>query len=144
MLNTRVLSLKNITSFLLVIAIVALAIYSIDILIILFASFVVTCAITPLINKLEKYIPRIWAVTAVLLILILSSVLILVPLITIIFKEASGLIDTFPVAIDNIDKLLDIKMFNHSLSEFITLDSLKDTFVQNLKGLVENSIVAGK
>ena len=143
-LNTKVLSLKNITGFLLIIAVVALAIYSIDILILLFASFVVTCAITPLINKLEQYIPRIWAVTVVLLALILTSVLILIPLITIIVKEAAGLIDTFPVLLDNIDSLLDIKMFDHSLAEFITLDSLKDTFIQNLKGLVENSIIAGK
>ena len=143
-MNTKVLSFRNVVTFLLVLAIVALALYSLDILIILFASFVVTCAITPLINKLEKYIPRIWAVAVVLLALILSSVLILVPLITIIVKEAAGFIDTFPNLIDNMDKILDIKFFDHSLAEMLTLDSLKDTMVQNAKGLVENSITAGK
>lgn len=143
-MNTKVLSLKNIIAFLLVIAVIMLAIYSLDILIILFASFVVTCAITPLINKLEKRIPRIWAVTIVLLALILSSILILVPLITIIIKEASGLVETFPNFLDSVDNLLNFKFFNHSLSEFFTLDSLKDTIIQNAKGLVENSIVAGK
>jgi len=143
-LNTKVLSLKNIITFILILVLVWLAIYSIDILIMLFASFVVTCAITPLINKLEKYCPRIWAVTIVLLTLILSSVIILVPLITIIFQEASGLLNTFFNIFDNLDKFLDIRLFNHSLSEFLTLDSIKVTFIQNAQSVVENSIIAGK
>lgn len=143
-MENKVLSLKNIVAFLLIAGIVALAVFSLDILIMLFASFVVTCAITPVINKMEKYIPRIWSVTIVLLTLILISVLILVPLITIIVKEAAGFLDTFPNIIDNIDKFFDIKLFNHSLSEFLTLESLKETVIQSAQGVIENSIIAGK
>ena len=143
-MENKVLSLRNIITILLILSIVALSIFSLDILIMLFASFVVTCAITPIVNKMETKIPRIWAVTIVLLTLILGSVLILVPLITIIVREAAGLIDTFPALIDNIDKLFDIKLFDHSLAEFLTLDSLKDSFMQNVQGVIENSITAGK
>ena len=143
-MDNKVLSLKNIITFIIIIAFIIIAMFSLDILIMLFASFVVTCAITPLINKLEVKIPRIWAVTLVLFALILASVLILIPLITIIVHEALGFIDTFSNSISNFDKFLDIKLFNHSLSEFITLDSLKDSISDNFKELIKNSIVAGK
>ena len=143
-MDNKVLSLRNIITLLILVAAVALAIFSIDILIMLFASFVVTCAITPLINKLEKFMPRVLAVTVVLLALILISVIILVPLITIIVKEAAALLATFPDLFNNMDKYLSFKLFNYPLSEFLTLDSINDTMLKNAQGVVENSIMAGK
>lgn len=143
-METRNLSIKNITAFLLIVGIITLAIFSLDILMMLFASFVITCAIVPFINKLEKRIPRIWAVTIILLLMIILSVLVLLPLISIIFKEAAGLIGIIPNAIDNMDKLFSIKVFNHSVSEYITFESLKDALLQSASGVVENSITAGK
>ena len=50
----KVLNGKNIIVFLLIIGIITLAFYSLDILMILFGSFVITCAIDPIITKLEK------------------------------------------------------------------------------------------
>ena len=129
--NAKILSLRNIIGFIIVVAVILLAIQSIDIILMLFGSFVITCAIIPIINKLEKYMPRIWAVTLLLLGLILASFLILVPLITVCVKEAANLVDSFPAILSNIDKLLDIKIFNHSLSSFITLDSLKEAIIHS-------------
>ena len=53
--HNKTLSLKNVIVFVIVIAIIALSIFSLDILMMLFASFVITCAIAPAINKMEKY-----------------------------------------------------------------------------------------
>ena len=57
--NTKILSHKNIIAFILIIAVIFLSIYTLDILMMLFGSFVITCAISPIINKMEKRIPRV-------------------------------------------------------------------------------------
>ena len=142
--NIKVLTPKNVVVFIVILAIITLSIFSLDILMMLFASFVITCAINPVINKLEKFIPRVWAVTLVLLALILASFLIIVPLISISVKEATALIGNFPNVIDNIDNLLNFKIFDKSISSFITFDSLKDPLAQGAQRLIENSILAGK
>ena len=142
--NVKVLSLKNIIVFLIVAGIVTLAIFSLDILMMLFASFVITCAINPIIDKMEKYIPRVWSVTIVLLVMILAAVLILIPLISISVREAAGLIGQFTNAFDNINKFLNFKIFDRTISSLITLDSLKEPLAQGAQSLLENSITAGK
>lgn len=142
--NTRVLSLKNIIVFIIIGAVIVLAVKSLDILMMLFASFVITCAITPLINKMEKYIPRVWCVTLILLGLILASFLVLVPLITISLREASNLLNSFPHALNNIENLLSIKIFNQTLSNIITFESIKEPLATAAQSVVANSIIAGK
>ena len=142
--NSKTLSAKNIMVFILVLGLIALAIFSLDILMMLFASFVIACAISPLINKMEKKIPRIWCVTLVLLGLILASFLVFVPLITVIIKEAITMAGNFPSIIDNFDNLLNIQIFNKSLSSYITFESLKEPISQGAQSLIENSITAGK
>lgn len=142
--NIKLLTSKNIIVFIIVLAIITLSIFSLDILMMLFASFVITCAINPVINKLEKFIPRVWAVTLVLLALILASFLIIVPLISISIREATALISNFPNVIDNIDDLLNFKIFDKSISSFITFDSLKAPLAQGAQSIIENSILAGK
>ena len=99
-METKVLSYRNIIVFILIIAAIILSIYSLDILMMLFGSFVITCAISPIINKMEKKMPRIWAVTLLLFLMILASSLIIVPLVAISAKEAIQLINNFPSAID--------------------------------------------
>ena len=142
--NIKAITMKNIFQFIIIISLIALAIFSLDILMILFASFVITCAISPIINKMEKFIPRIWCVTLILFILVLASILIVLPLLTVSAKEAIALINNFPDFIDEIEKLLSFKVFNKSLVDFVTLESLKEPLTQGAKQLIENSIVAGK
>ena len=81
--NAKILSLRNIIGFIVIVGVILLAIQSMDIILMLFGSFVITCAVIPIINKMEKFMPRIWAVTLLLLGLILASFLILIPLITV-------------------------------------------------------------
>lgn len=142
--SAKTLTIRHVVIFVVIAGAIALAIYSLDILMTLFASFVITCAIAPTINKMEKYIPRIWCVTLVLLGLIMASFLVIVPLISVIVHEATALASNFPAIIDKFDSLININLFNKSLTNFITLDSLKEAFIQGAQGLIENSIMAGK
>ena len=142
--NQRIISLRSIITFIIMVGVIILAIYSIDILLMLFASFVITCAINPFINKMEKKMPRVWAVTLILFALILTSFLIIVPLITISVREAVNLANSFPNLIDSIDKILNFKIFNREVSSFITFESLKEPLTQGAHSIIENSIVFGK
>lgn len=142
--NTKVLSLKNIIVFIIIVALIALAIKALDILLMLFASFVITAAITPFINKMEKYIPRIWCVTIVLLGLILGAFVVLVPLISISIREAALMADNFPNVLNNFEQLLKIKVFNQTLSDLVTFESIKEPLAKGAQGILQNSIVAGK
>jgi len=142
--NAKILSHKNIIVFILIVAVIFLSIYTLDILMMLFGSFVITCAISPLIRKMEKRMPRVWAVTLLLFLMILASFLIIVPLVTICAREAIQMVNNFPNAIDEIEKFLNFQIFGKSLSDFVTFEALKDPLTQGAKQLVENSIVAGK
>ncbi len=142
--NQRIITLRSIITFLIIISIITLSIFSLDILLMLFASFVITCAINPIINKMEQKIPRVWAVTLILFALILASFLIIVPLITISVREAVNLANNFPNLIDSIDKILNFKIFNREVSSFITFESLKEPLAQGAHSIIENSIVFGK
>ena len=97
--NSKIISYKNVVVILATLAIIALCIFALDIILMLFAAFVITCAINPIINRMEKVIPRVWAITLILFALILASFLILVPLVTISAKEAVELVDNFPSVI---------------------------------------------
>ena len=143
-MGNKILSYKNIIVFLILVALITLSIFALDILMMLFASFVITCAINPIIDKMEKFIPRVWAVTVLLFLMIIISFIIIVPLISISVKEAVGLINSFPNLIDNIEKILNFQIFGKSVSSFVTLESLKEPLTQGAQSLIENSIVAGK
>ena len=142
--RAKSINFKTILLTLAIVGIVAIAIFSIDIILTLFASFVITCAVVPIINKMETKMPRIWAVVLILLAMILGSFLVLIPLISICVNEASNLINTFPNLIDDIDGLLNIKIFGQTLSSLLTLESIKEPLVQGAQSMISNSIVAGK
>ena len=140
----KCLTLKDIISFVLVIGVIALALYSVDILLVLFSAFIITCTINPVINKLEKRMPRLWAVILILLWLILMSLTILIPLISVCIDESISFINSFPNIIDKLSGFLNFKIFNHSISSLVTFDSIQDSITQSSQFLIENSIIAGK
>ena len=88
--------------------------------------------------------PRIWAVVVVLLVMMLASLVVLIPFISICVDETISFINNFPDFIDKFDDILNFKLFNQSISSYITFDSLKEPITQSSKFLIENSIVAGK
>ena len=140
----NVLTSKNIFSFIIILAIIVLCFFSIDLLLLLFGSYVIACAIDPVITKLEKYIPRSLGVGIVLLALLLMSILILIPLIAVSIDEIKDLVNTFPSMIDAVNKLLNFKIFNYSITNLVTFDSLKEPMVTDAKSIIENSITATK
>lgn len=144
MQNVKVMSFKNIIVFLVIIGVIAFCFYSLDIIMMLFGAFIITCAINPLINKMEKCIPRIASVSIVLLFLIALCFVVFVPLIVTCIQQMNGLLSNIPDLFNSFDKVMDFKIFNKTLADLITFDSIKDNLAQGAQGIVENSIMAGK
>ena len=76
----RNLSLKNTVVFFILILLVFMATSVADILLMLFAAYVLTCAINPVVLKLQKYMPRVLAVSLLLLVLLIGVLGFLIPL----------------------------------------------------------------
>ncbi|MBQ7287179.1 MAG: AI-2E family transporter [Candidatus Gastranaerophilales bacterium] len=142
--NPKRISYRNVIVILATIAVIALCILSLDILMMLFAAYVITCAILPIVNKMEKFMPRVLAVTLILFAMILASILIIAPLLTISTKEAIELVNDIPNVMFHIGNFLNFEIFGKTLSDLITFESLKDSLAQGAQQVVENSIAAGK
>ena len=133
----RYLTLKNTLVFFILILLAFLAGNIADILLMLFAAYVLTCAINPLVLKLQKYMP--------LLLLFLVGVLgFLVPLFVVTVKQTLYVVQNFPNYIDNIQSVLNFNLFGFSLAKIINTEALKVDFSQVMGNLLSHSIEAGK
>ncbi len=117
---------KNI--FFLVMAIIALIFIAsvADIALMFFASFVISCTLIPIVDKLDKYIPRALAVTLVLLIVIVSTALIFIPLAIFTLEQAHALFENLPHHLTQIGSLLKFKFMGFTLSDFLNPDTLNN------------------
>ncbi|HIQ89543.1 TPA: AI-2E family transporter [Candidatus Galligastranaerophilus faecipullorum] len=140
----RYLTLKNIVVFFVLILIMVLAGNIADILLMLFAAYVLTCAINPIVAKLQKYMPRVLAVSLLLLLLLVGVLGFLIPLFAITVKQAIVAVENFPNYIDNIKDVLNFNIFGFSLAKIINTEALKVDTSALVSNVFAHSIEAGK
>lgn len=140
----RYLTLKNIVVFFVLILIMVLAGNIADILLMLFAAYVLTCAINPVVAKLQKYMPRVLAVSLLLLLLLVGVLGFLIPLFAITVKQAIVAVENFPNYIDNIKDVLNFNIFGFSLAKIINTEALKVDTSALVSNVFAHSIEAGK
>ncbi|MEW5818689.1 MAG: AI-2E family transporter [Cyanobacteriota bacterium] len=107
-----------------------------DILLLLFASFVISSSLLPLINFLGRKIPKNLAVVIVLTALVFLITVLIVPVIKIISSEGSEFINQFPEYILVIQKTLvkyDINITEIEITPYIdSISSVASKFGENL------------
>ncbi len=140
----RYLTLKNTLVFFILILLAFLAGSIADILLMLFAAYVLTCAINPLVAKLQKYMPRVLAVSLLLLLLLVGVLGFLIPLFAVTVKQIVIIVDNFPNYIDNIQNVLNFNVFGFSLAKIINTEALKVDTSAIVGNLFTHSIEAGK
>ncbi len=140
----RYLTLKNTLVFFILILLAFLAGNIADILLRLFAAYVLTCAINPLVLKLQKYMPLVLAVSLILLLFLVGVLGFLVPLFVVTVKQTLYVVQNFPNYIDNIQSVLNFNLFGFSLAKIINTEALKVDFSQVMGNLLSHSIEAGK
>ncbi len=140
----RYLTLKNIVVFFVLILLLLMAKSVADILLMLFAAYVLTCAINPIIGKLQKYMPRVLAVSLLLLLLLVGVLGFLIPLFVVTIKQIVLIAENFPNYIDNIQNILNFNIFGFSLAKIINTEALKMDTSAIVGNLFTHSIEAGK
>lgn len=134
----------NVILILALISLIAFLYFSIDIALMLFASFVITCALKPVVDKLSLKIPRGLAVALIIILLLLVILLIVVPLVSVCIKEITYVADNFTKILSNIEHMLNVKIFNVKISDFVTLNGINEAISQSAETFLEGSITAGK
>ena len=140
----RILSLKNVLVFFILVATVLLLGQVLDILLMLFAAFVLTCAMNPILGKLQKYMPRGLAVALLVLVITILLLGIIIPLCVFALEQFANLVKTLPQYVDNFQNLLNFKIFGFSLSKILNLEALKANSSTILSGFFTHTLEAGK
>lgn len=140
----KILTLKNVTAFFLLVLLVLFAGQIADILLMLFAAYVLTCAINPTIAKLQKYMPRILAVSLLLLLLLVAVLGILIPLFALSVKQAVLALESIPSHLDNIQHILNFNIFGFSLAKIMNANALKADSSVVVSSFFSHSIEATK
>lgn len=137
------INMKNILFLIFTIFIVWFIVQIGNIALLAFASFVLACALNPLVDKLSKfkYISRAFASTIVIIGTILIITLFLIPIVSISVQETQQLFTNLPTYINKtVDFLSNKTIMGKSLIEFINIDTITNSSTQMASGLVDKSI----
>jgi len=149
---SKYLTQKNIIFLLMAILVIAFIASISDIALMFFASFVISCTLIPLIDKIDKYIPRALAVSLVLALLIIGIALVFIPLLIFTLEQGYAIFKSLPSYIVQAESMLSFQIFGFSLSDILkpeilsgyidTISSQLLTFTINLTKSVATSATA--
>ncbi len=120
--KSNILTYKNIIFAIMLILVLIFLSNIADIAIMLFIAFIITCAIDPVVNFLQKYMPRVLAVGLVLLMIITGILLIFIPLLTLTIEQGINFIKHIPEYIQNLEIFLETNRFGILISKYVNLD----------------------
>lgn len=130
-------SIKNILLVLLIIILAYLMYKIVDIMLILFASYVLTCSFNPIVDKLEQKMPRNVATGLVLTIAVIIMLLILTPALIIAIKEMYGFLKDLPDTLKQVTYFVETsKIGAISLKSFIDVDALINNISATSKNIL--------
>ena len=134
--NAGFLTYKNIIFAIMLILVLIFLSNIADIAIMLFVAFIITCAIDPSVKFLEKYMPRVLAVSLVFFLLLIGILLIFIPLLTLTIKQGIVFIKHLPEYIQNLQIFLHTNHFGILLSKYINPDAIStaNTDIANVTG----------
>lgn len=112
-----------------------------DIALLLFCSYVISCAINPLVDKMSEKIPRAIATTVVISIITLITLGILIPIVVMSVNEIKDFVTQLPTQIKNLESFLNtFKIGSYSIGEFFNLDAGLTTSTEVATKVIDKSI----
>ncbi len=97
-----------------------------DIAVMFFGAFIIASSMLPVINKFQKYMPRTLAVCLILLLVLTCILLVFIPLAIITVNKIAVLIEQSPFQADKINTVLNFKVFNYSIADFINSNGFEN------------------
>jgi predicted PurR-regulated permease PerM len=134
-------TVKNVV-FLILIAILLKVLSQITVIALLFfASYVISCSLNPIVDKLEKKMQRSTAATLVLLSTLIISFAFFIPIIFVAIKQVQGFLTILPEKIQLLQHFVFTQEFyGHKIPEIIDIDSIIKSSSPFASGLVSQSI----
>ncbi len=113
-----------------------------DVAIMFFIAFIISASLLPVVNKLQKYMPRALSVSLILLLTIVGILLIFVPLTILTINKAAYLINLAPEYIDKLNIFLSEKALKYPYINSFDPSSL-NSLGQGLSSFAGNILTQG-
>ena len=136
-----VLTAKNISFTLLILFIIFLLIKMTDIALLLFCSYVISCAINPFVDKMSEKMPR--SLATVLMILLISLVImgVFIPIVIMSVNEISDFLSQLPKQIANLQQFVStFQIGGHNVAQYFNVDTVLNNSSSIAKEVIDKSI----
>ena len=137
------ITVKNIILFIVFAAALVLMSKISNILMLFFASYVIACSFNPVIDKLEKKMPRSLAVALLLVAIVLVLFVFFIPVIVLSVQQIQLMAQTLPVHIANFKtSLLSMTILGYNLFSLVDMSSVFENVSELASNFVNHSITA--
>lgn len=125
MLYKNLFTIKNILFFVLSVAFLYFIAQIKDVALLFFGSYVIACSLNPIVDKMSKFIPRIWATTIVLLISASLVLAVFLPILAVTLREFRLILMELPKNLSALNTFLSHYSFQgYTFFDFVKLDNL--------------------
>ena len=132
---------KNISFLLMILFIIFLIFKMTDIALLLFCSYVITCAINPLVNKLSNKMPRSVAVAIVITAIIFITLGVLIPIVVMAFNEIKEFLNQLPQQIEKLQVFItNFKIAGQNIASYLNIDTVLQNSSNIAKQIIDKSI----
>lgn len=132
---------QNISFGILILFIIFLLVKMTDIALLLFVSYVISCAINPFVDKMSEKIPRSLATTVMIFVITLVTLLILTPIVIMSVNEIKEFLTQLPQQLHNIQHFLGtFKIGGQSISDYLDMNTVLTNSSPIAKEVIDKSI----
>ena len=132
---------QNISFGILILFIIFLLVKMTDIALLLFVSYVISCAINPFVDKMSEKIPRSAAVTLMITIITIVTLGVFIPIFVMAFNEIRDFVNQLPQQIQNIQHFFDtFKIGGQDISQYLNIDAVLNNSTMIAKEVIDRSI----
>lgn len=136
-----VLTAKNISFTLLILFIIFLLIKMTDIALLLFCSYVISCAINPFVDKMSEKIPRSLATVLMILLISLVTMGVFIPIVIMSVNEIRDFLSQLPKQIANLQQFVStFQIGGHNVSQYFNVDTVLNNSSSIAKEVIDKSI----
>lgn len=125
MLYKNLFTMKNVLFFLLAIGFLYFIAQIKDVALLFFGSYVIACSLNPIVDKISKFIPRIWSTTIVLLISASVVLAVFLPILAVTLREFRLILLDLPKNLTALNAFLSHYSFQgYTFFDFVKIDNL--------------------
>ena len=137
----NIFTLKNVIFLFFILFIIFCIVKMTDVALLVFASYVISCAINPYINKLSEKIPRSAATLLMITIITLVTLGVFIPIIGLSVREIKDFVTQLPQQVAHLANYLDsLKIGAQSLSDIFNLNDGLSNSTQIIQQIIDKSI----